>query len=427
MRVRTQSTGDGGGWARAATNSFLISDMSFNVWEDKMDKSNIRYGIVLGAVSVFAGTAAASEDAIKIGVVTPLSGTYAAVGLPTRSGLDLAVDEINKAGGILGRKLTLIYEDEEANPAVALQKAERLFQVENVDFLTGMVNSGSTLAVGQLGERNDRLVSTTVSFADSITGTKCSPNVIRVNARAEQQSNALTAWLGHEKPGSKIFAVGPDYEMGRSSVAAFAAASATNGLQGVGEIFAPLDAKDYSQYFGQIRAAQPDVIYTSVAGNDTVRLLNQLQEFGVLRSVSIVGSSGTITSQNIGAVGKAAEGYVTATGYSPLIETPGNKVFVDAYRAKYNTDPDLFAADAYGLVYAYKAAVEKAGSTETAKLREGFRDLTWQTPQGPKTIRAGDQQASQPMYIVKIANGQFSVVDKVEADKALGPDTCTRF
>jgi len=372
-------------------------------------------------------TQAFAEEPIKIGVVTPLSGTYAGIGQPVRWGLELAAHEINDAGGVSGRKLVLLFEDEEANPAVAVQKAERLFQVEHVDCVAGMVNSGSTLAVGQLGERNDKLVSTTVSFADSITADKCSPNVFRVNARAEQQSNALTSWIGKDKPGAKVFAIGPDYEMGRSSVAAFKAGAAKNKIETVGEVFAPLDSKDYSQYFGQIRASRPNLIYTSVAGNDTVRLLNQLEEFGLLRGVDIVGASGTITSQNLAAIGAAAEGYVTGTGYSPKIETPENKKFVEAFRAMYKTDPDLFAADSYGLLYAYKSAVEKAGSTETDKVRAALRGLSWSTPQGQKTIRAGDNQAVQQMYIVKIKGGQFDVVGTVAAEDAIGLDRCERF
>jgi len=381
-------------------------------------------GLILG---LLAATPSLAQEPIKIGVVTPLSGTYAGIGQPVRWGLELAVQEVNQSGGIGGRKVVLIFEDEEANPAVAVQKAERLFQVEKVDFLTGMVNSGSTLAVGQLGERNNKLVSTTVSFADSITAEKCSPNVFRVNARAEQQSNALTYWIGKDTKGAKVFAIGPDYEMGRSSVAAFKTGAAKNNVETVGEVFAPLDSKDYSQYFGQIRAARPNVIYTSVAGNDTVRLMTQLDEFGVLRGVSVVGSSGTITSQNITAVGKAAEGYVTGSGYSPKIDTPENKKFVEAFRAMFKADPDLFAADSYGLIYAYKAAVEKAGSTDTDKVRDALRGLTWSTPQGQKTIRAGDNQAQQQMYIVKIKNGQFDVIGNVGAEDAIGPDRCTRF
>ena len=109
----------------------------------------------------------------------------------------------------MGRKLELVYEDEEANPAVATQKAEKLFQVGKVDFLTGTVNSGSTLAVGQVAERNNRLIATTVSFADSITADKCSPNVFRVNARAGMQSAALADWMASTHKNASVFYLGP--------------------------------------------------------------------------------------------------------------------------------------------------------------------------------------------------------------------------
>ena len=123
--------------------------------------------------AVFAAaaiTGVRAADPIKIGVVTPLCGTYARIGKQVRWGAELAVKEINAAGGVMGRPIELLYEDEEANPAVAVRKAEKLFQLDKVDFLTGTVNSGSTLAVGQLAERAGKLIATTVSFADSITG-----------------------------------------------------------------------------------------------------------------------------------------------------------------------------------------------------------------------------------------------------------------
>ncbi len=251
------------------------------------------------AVTALSGGALAQSGPIKIGVVTPLSGTYTPIGQQVRWGLELAAKEINAAGGVAGRQIALVFEDEEANPAVAVQKAEKLFQVEKVDFLTGTVNSGSTLAVAQLAERNNKLAATTVSFADSITGDKCSPNMFRVNARAEQQSVALAAWLAKEKPKAKVYYLGPDYEMGRSTVAAFKSSAEKTGSATGGEVFAPLDSKDYTQYFGQIRATRPQVLYTSVAGNDTVRLLTQLQDFGLLSGLTVVGASGTVTSQNI--------------------------------------------------------------------------------------------------------------------------------
>jgi branched-chain amino acid transport system substrate-binding protein len=372
---------------------------------------------------------ALAQDAsvIRVGVVTPLSGTYAGIGQQVKWGLDLAAAQLNASGGILGRKLELIYEDEEANPAVAVQKAEKLFQVSKVDFLTGTVNSGSTLAVGQVAERNARLIATTVSFADSITGDKCSPNVFRVNARAGMQSAALADWMASTRPNANVFYLGPDYEMGRSTVAAFKSAAEGKGAKTAGEVFAPLDNKDYSPFFGQIRAARPTVLYTSVAGNDTVRLFNQMAEFGVSNNIQIVGASGTVTSQNLPAIGKAANGFVTGVGYSPLLDSPENKKFIAEFQAAAKTQPDLYGADSYGVLFFYKAAVEKAKSTDTDKVREAMRGLQWSTPQGMKTMRAGDHQAMQEMYAVKVNNTQFEIVGKVAAANAIGPDTCTRF
>ena len=379
------------------------------------------------ALGFGASLALAQSGPIKIGVVTPLSGTYTPIGEQVKMGLDLAAKEINAAGGINGRKVDLIYEDEEANPAVATQKAEKLFQVEKVDFLTGTVNSGSTLAVGQLAERNNKLIATTVSFADSITGDKCSPNVFRVNARAGMQSAALAAWVDKEIPKANIFFIGPDYEMGRSTVSAFKKASTEKGAKDAGEVFAPLDNKDYSPYFGQVRAAKPNVIYTSVAGNDTVRLFTQMDEYGVNKGVTVVGASGTVTSQNMGAIGKSANGFVTGVGYSPKLDNPANKKFVADFQKSYNKLPDLYGADSYGLLYFYKAAVEKAKSTETDKVRTAMNDLSWQTPQGTKKMRAGDHQAMQDMFAVRVDNGEFNIVGRVPSDQAIGPDACTRF
>jgi branched-chain amino acid transport system substrate-binding protein len=388
----------------------------------------IRKALFLGTVGVlFGAVAAQAQESVKIGVVTPLSGTYAGIGQQVRWGLELATKEVNDSGGILGRKVELLFEDEEANPAVATQKAEKLFQVEKVDFLTGTVNSGSTLAVGQVAERNSRLMATTVSFSDAITGDKCSPNVFRVNAAAGMQANALAAWLQGAKPKAKVFYLGPDYEMGRSTVAAFKAQAEGVGAQSVGEIYAPLDSKDYSQYFGQIRAAQPEVLYTSTAGNDTVRFLTQMQEYGLIGKMQIVGASGTITSQNIGAIGKAAEGFVTGVGYSSLIDSPENKTFVEHFKAANKIDPDLYGADSYGLIYFYKAAAEKAKSLDTDKLREAMSGIEWMTPQGKKTMRAGDHQAMMNMYAVQVKDGAFQIQSTIPADKAIGEDRCSRF
>lgn len=392
-----------------------------------MKRSTLVAAIATACASMGFASSALAQSTIKIGVLTTMSGTYAGVGQQVKWGIEMATKEINAKGGILGRKIELVYEDEEANPNVASQKAEKLFQVAKVDFLTGTVSSGSTLAVSQVAERNDRIATTTVSYSDAITGDKCSPNMFRVNASAGMQSAALAEWVAKHNPGASTYFLGPDYEMGRSTVAAFKAATAKRNLKAVGETFAPLDNKDYSPFFGQMRAAKPKVFYTSVAGNDTVRLLSQMYEYKLTAGMQMVGAAGTITAQNIEAVGKAAEGFVTGVGYTTEINTPENKKFVADFKAMWKGDPDLFGADSYGVIYFYKAAVEKAGSTDTAKVRTAMGGLEWQTPQGKKTMRAGDHQAILDMYAVQIKGGKFTIADRVAGAAAVGEDACSRF
>ena len=157
------------------------------------------------------------------------------------------------------------------------------------------------------------------------------------------------------------------------------------------------------------------------------RSFTQMDEYGVNKGIIVVGASGTVTSQNIGAIGKSVNGFVTGVGYSPKLDNPANKKFVSDFQKAYNKLPDLYGADSYGLLYFYKAAVEKAKSTDTDRVRSAMKDLTWQTPQGMKKMRAGDHQAMQDMFAVRVENGEFNIVGKVPADQAIGPDICSRF
>ena len=294
--------------------------------------------------------------------------------------------------------------------------------------LTGTVNSGATLAVGQVAERNDRLLITTVSYSPAITGSQCNPNVFRVNANAFMQSNALTNWLIENAPGKRYFFVGPDYEMGRSTIAAFREDIKRLGGNDVGGVFPPLGAKDFSSYFGQLRAARPDVIMTATAGNDTVRLLTQMRDYGLLGGkLVLAGASGAVTQETIEAMKGAADGFISAAGYAVDLDTPQNKKFVADFRKAFKDDPDLFGADTYGLFFLLKQAIEKAGGTDTDKLRAAMRGMRWETPQGVKEMRAGDHQAVMDMFIVRVDGTEFRTTDRVDGKVAVGPDKCERF
>ncbi len=377
------------------------------------------------AATLLGSTAAAAQD-IKVGVLPPFTGPFASIGQVIKVALDMRAAELNAAGGILGRKIVLVYEDGESNPATATQRAEKLFQVDKVDFLTGTVHSGVTLAVGQVAERNNRLLATTVSFSNAITGDRCSPNVFRVNPSAGMQASALALWAADFKKGAKIYYLGPDYEMGRSTIAEFRKEAELLGAATVGEVYAPLGAKDYSQFFGQMRAARPDVLYMSVGGTDTVRLLSQLKEYG-LTNMKLIGNSAAVTSDNLDAMGNAAEGFVTPGNYSVLIDTPANKAFVEKFRKAGKIDPNLYAADTYTVLDFFKAAAEKAGSLESDKLRAAMRGLAWEGVVGRKVMRAGDHQAIQDMFALELKGKIYHPLAKVDGAKAVGPDLCTKW
>jgi branched-chain amino acid transport system substrate-binding protein len=159
-----------------------------------------------------------------------------------------------------------------------------------------------------------------------------------------------------------------------------------------------------------------------------VRLLSQLKEYGMLNDkLTLAGAAGAVTQENIGAMGGAAEGFLSAAGYSADIDTPANKAFVAAFKKEYNAEPDLFGADTYGLFFLFKQAIEKAGGTDTAKLRATIEDMSWDTPQGVKMVRKGDHQAMVDMVIVKVINNEFKTVGHVPGKDAIGPDTCDKF
>ncbi len=389
----------------------------------KLHTSRIALAAMAG-LAISAGGALAQD--IKVGVLTPFTGPFAAIGQNVKTSLDMRAAEINAAGGILGRKIVLVYEDGESNPATATQRAEKLFQVDKVDFLTGTVHSGVTLAVGQVAERNQRLLATTVSFSNAITGDRCSPNVFRVNPSAGMQASALALWAADYKKGAKIYYLGPDYEMGRSTIAEFKKEAEKLGATTAGEVYAPLGAKDYSQFFGQMRAARPDVLYIATGGTDSVRLLSQLKEYG-LTGMKLVGNSAAVTTENLDAMGTAAEGFVTPGNYSTLIDTPLNKAFAAKFKAAAKIDPNLYAADTYTVLDFYKAAAEKAASTDTDKLRVAMRGLTWEGVAGKKTMRAGDHQAIQDMFALELKGKTYHPTAKVDGDKAVGPDLCTKW
>jgi branched-chain amino acid transport system substrate-binding protein len=233
---------------------------------------------------------ARAAEVIKFGLNDPLTGTYAVLGKNEQIGCQLAVDQINKKGGILGRKVELLVEDStSADTGVAVQKAHKLIDRDKVNFLLGNVNSAMAIALGEVSNQAGVLHIVTGGHTDSVTGTDCHWNVFRVCNTTRMETNSVAKTL-FKKFGKKWYFITPDYAFGHTLQQGFEAALKEYHGTEVGASLTPLGATDYSSYLIKAQAAKPDVIIFLTAGQDAVNSLKQAVQFGLNKRFHIAGA-----------------------------------------------------------------------------------------------------------------------------------------
>ena len=256
-----------------------------------------RRTILKGAVAISAAQIASpfvvkslAEEPIKIGLDDPFTGTYAELGRNEQIGCQLAANEINAKGGILGRQVQLISEDStSADTATAVQKAHQLIDRDKVNFLLGNVNSAMALAVGEVSNQAGILHIVTGGHTDPVTGTDCHWNVFRVCNTTRMETDAVAKLL-IEKYGKKWYFITPDYAFGHTLQQGFEANLKQFGGTEVGASLTPLGTTDFSSYLIKAQAANPDVIIDLTAGQDAVNSLKQIVQFGLQNKFHIAGA-----------------------------------------------------------------------------------------------------------------------------------------
>ena len=244
---------------------------------------------VAQVASPFVITARAADN-VKIGLDNPLTGTYAAVGKNELIGCQLAVEQINAKGGILGRKVDLLVEDSTSGDAgTAVQKARKLIDRDKIDFLLGNVNSALALAMAGVAAEKGVLHIVPGGHTDAITGTTCHWNVFRVCNTTQMEANAVTPSL-IKNAGKKWYYITPDYAFGHTLQAGLEKACAKNGGTKVGGDLTPLGTTDFSSYLIKAQAAKPDVIIFLTQGDDMVNALKQAVQFGLDKKVHLAGA-----------------------------------------------------------------------------------------------------------------------------------------
>jgi branched-chain amino acid transport system substrate-binding protein len=374
-----------------------------------MIKGAIAGGVIVGSglrgFKITYGKTKSPKEPIKIGGQGATSGAHADYGWQMMAGATLAIEQINAKGGILGRKLELKFMDEELKPATAVKNARYLVTDWGADFLFGVDSSGSAMAVGPVLPELDRLCffchAATHRLTEELVAEKGIKQIFRMVAPVYQ--DALAAWVFKDNPEIKRWAgINCDYEYGYVAWNLFKQnmKKFRPDVEFVAAAWAPFWTMDFSSHISAVMAEKPDAIFATPWAGEGVMLLRQALLLGVFEKVQVwwqaMGGSVDLLegiSREVSADKFHGKLWATARYIHNYPDTPENKAFVEAFRKRWGKLPNYSAEASYSAIYAIKAGVEKAKTTETAKVAAALEDMELNTPAGVRFIRKADHQA----------------------------------
>ena len=377
-----------------------------------------RFACLVAAAAAFAGALPTSAQPIRIGELNSYK-TFPAFLEPYKKGMELAVAEINAAGGVLGRPLEIVVRDDSGNPGDAVRVAEELLAREKVVFLMGTFASNVGLAVADLAKQRKVVFLASEPLTDKIVWDAGNHYTFRLRASTYMQTAMLVPEAA--KLGKKRWAiVYPNYEYGQAATAAFKqllTAQQGSGIEFV-EFPVPLGKIDPGPVVQAMLDAKPDAIFSSLFATDLARFVREGELRGLFKDRPVFNLLGGEPEYLDPLKEEAPVGW-WVTGYPwYAIDTPAAKHFREAYQAKYNDYPRLGSVVGYSAVKAAAAAIQKAGSTDTEKLVAALSGLTFETPFGPVTFRRLDHQSTMGAYVGRTAvkDGKGVMVDWRYAD-----------
>lgn len=327
----------------------------------------LQTGAALAGASALGapGLLYAQANAIRIGHLTPMTGFLGALGEYAVMGLKMAVEEINAAGGVMGRPIDLMTEDS-VNPQVAASKAQRMLERDNVAFLMGEINSASALTISQVAARNKKLFLSIGARSDALRGKDCNRYTFHVDIPVTVMVNAAGQALVREGlvKGKKIYSLTADYLFGHDLSRQAKRFFAANGGEQIGDELVATDVTDFSPYLLKIRQAKPDLIATNLAGNQVTNFVKQYSEFGLPFAVA----GFNLNTADAWAAGEGNLGGIWPTVWHHDLKTPGSQAFVAAFQKKYNKRPENHAWIEYVSMKIMAQAIAETKGTDTDKL-----------------------------------------------------------
>ncbi|MFH1058456.1 MAG: ABC transporter substrate-binding protein [Pseudomonadota bacterium] len=346
---------------------------------------------------VAAATAlAASKPPIKIGAMFISSGPMGGYGVHGAQAIQLAVEEINASGGILGRQVVAICEDTKLKKDVMLGLAERFVKKDKVDFLMGPTSSGLAMALSEFAKEHKKILVTTQAATDALTGAKLHPYQFSTLSNAMMHARS-GAYLMAAKPYKRYMVIAPDYNYGHSSWEMFKAKlqELRPDVEIVGELFPKFLSKDYSEDIKKIQEFKPDAVWSPLWGGDAVTFIKQALPTGLFQQVKFAFPCAGALEVLEPMAGDMPDGvYVSARYFFNSPQSDLNRRFVESYQKKFKQYPDYMAGETYAGVYFIKAAVERAKSLDAKKIIAAVErePLAWETPEGYKIMRGADHQ-----------------------------------
>lgn len=323
---------------------------------------------LIGASALgFPAITRAQTDKIKLGHLTPLTGFLGALGEYAQLGLRMAEDEINKAGGVMGRQIEIMSEDS-VNPATAATKAQRMLERDGALYLLGEINSASALTISQVAARNKKLFVSIGARSDALRGKNCNKYTFHMDIPSTVMVNAVGLALKRDGlvKDKKFFSLTADYLFGHDLLSVAKAFFAANGGTLLGDELVATDATDFSPFLLKIRQAKPDVVCSNLAGNQVTNFIKQYAEFGL--PYPVVGFN--LNTADAWAAGDGNLSGTWPTSWHHDLDTPASKAFTAAFTAKHGKPPENHAWIEYITLKLLAQAMNEARTTDSDKLIE---------------------------------------------------------
>jgi branched-chain amino acid transport system substrate-binding protein/urea transport system substrate-binding protein len=347
---------------------------------------------------------------IKVGAVQPFSGGLELFGQQARIGLDLAAAEINAAGGIMGHRVELLYEDNKTDPKTSIERARKLIQRDQVIAVSGPITSNARDAMAGTMKR----LKTPLLYATNYEGGGCDRYLFFFNTVPNQDTAPLIPYLQEAGVGTSYYMFGADYVWPQNMFKAAKEMIGKIGGKVLGEEYTPWGIKDFSSVIRKIGDTGAEILLFALPGADGITFIKQAEEFGLMRklTVAFLGFSETY----LGAFGPGkGEGMYAGVPFVMSSDEPGVRDFVARVRTMHGPDAvaSFYVMTHYNSLIALKHGLERIGRVEREAAVDGMAGLSFDIPTGKATITTDDHHVSMNMYIARTEGGGLKVVERL--------------